>query len=248
MPDSGGSKLKNGLLVIALLVLSAQTSAPMSAAAPAAHWSRHLVYQFGYNTPVASAGNGTGTTTVTLSGPAADGGITISGQDSWWNTVRPRAVNTCELYAGGNVKCSQMPYAISPMQVTIFPLLAHSYYKSLNAAATSSWTHSYQLYAAIIPGASGLAGNPSTWNCSYNLQGKGPIKGAGNLVLIQGTGTLDQQGGTYMKATSKLRVVYDPAAKIPGIVRDVRTHIPMRSVYSNDTVELKLIKDSGVKH
>jgi hypothetical protein len=28
------------------------------------------------------------------------------------------------------------------------------------------------------------------------------------------------------------------------VVRDVRTHLPMRSVYSNDLVELKLKSDS----
>jgi hypothetical protein len=228
-----------GLLLAALFVLSGQTSAQ----APPVY-ARHLVYQFGYNTAVANSGQGTGTTTIDISGPAADGGMMIRGADHWWNTVRSRATNSCEVHPNGNVSCSQAPYAISPIQVTIFPLLAADYFKGLNAAATTSWKRRYQLYAAIIPGASGFAGQPTTWHCSYNLQGKGPIKGAAPLVLIETEGSLNQQGGTFLKATSKQRIVYDPVAKLPAIVRDVRTHIPMRSVYSNDLIELKLTKDS----
>ena len=229
-------------LLAAFFILSAQTT-PM----PAAPMTRHLVYQFGYNTPVAASGNGTGTTTIDIT-PASDGGVMISGSDHWWNTVRARATNTCELYANGSVKCSQAPYSISPIQLTIFPLLAHDYFKELNAAATSSWSHSFEFYGAIIPGASGFAGQPYTWKCSYHFQGKGPIKNAGHLVLIQAEGTLNQQGGTYLKAKSKQKIVYDPVAKITGIVSDVRTHIPMRSVYSNDLIELKLTKDSAAHH
>lgn len=229
-------------LLAAFFMLTGQASPP--AAAP---MMRHLVYQFGYNTPVASSGNGTGTTTIDIT-PASDGGVTISGTDHWWNTVRPRATNTCELYANGSVKCSQAPYSVSPLQLTIFPLLAHDYFAKLNASATSSWSHTFEFYAAIIPGASGFAGQPNTWKCSYHYQGKGPIKNAGHLVLIQAEGTLNQQGGTYLKAKSKQRIVYDPVAKITGIVSDVRTHIPMRSVYSNDVIELKLTKDSAAHH
>ena len=73
---------------------------------------RHLVYQFGFNTKAASAGTGTGTTTVDIYGPTADGGLLISGQDFWWNTVRPRATNTCEVYPNGSVDCKDAPYAI----------------------------------------------------------------------------------------------------------------------------------------
>lgn len=231
--------MKNFVLFLAVLFgLSAQTpgSKPVL---------RHLVYQFGYNTKVASAGNGTGTVSIDIMGPAQDGGLIVSGTDHWWNTVRPRATNTCDIHPNGSVSCSQAPYAISPIQLTIFPLLARGYFKARNAGATSSWTHSYQLYAAIIPGASGFAGQPTTWQCSYNLHAKGPIKGAAPLVLIEADGTLNQQGGTYLKATSKQRIVYDPVARIPAIVRDLRTHIPVRSVYNNDLVELKLTKDSG---
>ncbi len=228
---------KLAMPLVALLAFSGQ-----AASTPAPAHLAHLVYQFGYNTPVASSGNGTGTETIDISGPAPDGGLLISGQDHWWNTVRARATNTCELYRGGTVSCSQAPYALSPIQLTIFPLLARGFFSGLNPGGTSTWERNYTVKAAIIPGASGFAGNPYTWKCSFALTGKGPIKGAAPMILIEASGTLNQQGGTYLKATSKQRIVYDPNAKIPAIVRDVRTHIPYRSVYSNDLIELKLLK------
>ncbi|MGC1761308.1 MAG: hypothetical protein WA742_18315, partial [Candidatus Cybelea sp.] len=168
--------------------------------APAQTSTRHLVYQFGYNTAVATSGQGTGTTTIDIKGVAADGGVIISGQDYWWNTARPRATNTCEVYATGNVSCSERPYAISPIQLTLFPLLAHGVFKELNEAGTSSWTRNYSVRAAIIPGASnGFAGNPYTWICSYHMTGQAPIKGAAPLILILADGTLDQESGRYLK-------------------------------------------------
>ncbi len=224
-----------GLLLAALVGLSGQTPTPTLA--------RQLVYEFGYNTKVASSGNGTGTTTIAILGPAKDGGVMISGTDSWWNTARPRATNTCEVYPDGGVSCSQTPYALSPIQLTLFPLLGRSYFHGLSHG-TSTWTRSYQVKAAILPGASGFAGQLTTWKCVYSLHGKGPIAKAGPTVLILSTGTLDQQGGRYFKATSKQSIAYDLVAKIPVVVRDVRTHLPQKSVYNNDSVELKLTKDS----
>jgi hypothetical protein len=223
-----------GLLLVVLVGLGGQASA----SAPV----HHLVYEFGYNTKAASSGQGTGTTTIDISGPAADGGMMVSGTDFWWNTVRARATNTCEVYANGNVTCSQAPYAISPMQLTLFPLLAHNFFHGLSPGGKSSWTRSYQVTAAIIPGASGMAGQSTTWDCSYTLHGKGPIANAAPLILITAQGTLNQQSGRSLKATSKQSIVYDPVAKIPAIVNDIRTHIPMKSVYSNDMIELKLKK------
>lgn len=226
-----------GLLLLTLVVLSAQAPAPGGV-------TRHLVYQFGYNTKVASSGNGTGTTTVDISGPAADGGLKVSGTDNWWNTARPRATNTCEVYANGTVNCAERPYALSPIQLTLFPLLGRNFFKGLNAAGTSSWQHTYEVKAAILPGASGYAGDLTTWKCTYSLQGNGLIPNAGSSISIKATGTLEQQGSRYFKATSKQSIAYSHQFAIPLVVSDVRTHIPMRSVYSNDLVELKLIKDS----
>jgi hypothetical protein len=57
---------------------------------------------------------------------------------------------------------------------------------------------------------------------------------------VHQTGTLDQQGGTYLKATEKANIAYDPVQKVPAFVEEVRTHFPQRSVYNNDTIQLKL--------
>jgi hypothetical protein len=225
--------------LVILIGLSAQTVA--TASAP----NRHLVYEFGYNTPVASSGNGTGTTTIEIKGPAADGGLIVTGTDYWWNTARPRAANTCEVYADGSVNCSQPPYAISPIQLTIFPLLGSSYFASLSASGTSSWKQSLSIKAAILPGASGFAGQLYTWKYVANLKGEGPIANSKpKSILVVSEGTYDQEGGRYLKASSKERIAYDPAAGVPVVVRETRTHLPQRSVYSNDMVQLKLIKAS----
>jgi hypothetical protein len=229
------------LFLLALFALCGQSSASVSGP------TRHLVYQFGYNTPAASSGNGTGTAAVDVLGLAPDGGMMISEADHWWDAVRPRAANTCEVYPDGRVSCSQPPYAISPIQLTLFPLLGRDYFKGLGLEGTATWKQHLDVYAAIIPGASGFAGTPYTWKCSYTLHGKGLIPKAGQTFLIEAAGTLDQQGGKYLKATSKQRIAYDRSAKIPVVIRDARTHLPQRSVYNNDLIELKLLKDSGWK-
>jgi hypothetical protein len=230
------------LLLAALLGLSGQT--PTTAPASV----RHLVYEFGFNTKVAKSGNGTGTTTIDILGPAKDGGVMVTGTDYWWNTARPRAANTCEVYPNGGVSCSQRPYAISPIQVTLFPLLASNYFAGLPANGKSSWNHTFQIKAAVLPGATGFAGERYTWNCVYTLNGKGPIPNGGSTILVEANGKLAQQGGRYLQATSKQRIAYDPVAKIPVVVSDVRSHLPQTSVYNKDLVELKLTKDSQAPH
>lgn len=225
-----------------LIALAAALVVP-SGHASAQSATRTLVYEFGFNTRAASSGNGTGTETIVI-GPASDGGVTIKGTDEWWNTVRPRATNTCELHPNGGVSCTQRPFALSPIQLTLFPLLAQNFFNELNSSGTSSWKHSYQVKAAIVPGASGFAGDLTTWNCTYQLHGKGPIPEGKGAILIQTQGTLAQQGGRYLKATSKQHISYDPLNKVPLAVSDTRTHIPMRSVNSNDLVQAQLIKDS----
>jgi hypothetical protein len=231
-----------GLLLVVILGLSGQTTAPAPGSV------RHLVYQFGYNTKVASQGQGTGTTTIDILGPAADGGVMINGTDYWWNTARPRATNTCEVYPNGSVDCSQRPYAISPLQVTLFPLLAKGFFKGLGAAGNGTWTHSYKVYAAILPSSSGPPGTPVTWDCVVNFTGKGPIANGGGTILTTATGKMTQEGGHYLSATSSTRIAYDPAANLPVVIGTTRTHLPQRSIYNNDVIQLKLIQDSASGH
>jgi hypothetical protein len=225
-----------------LVALSGQTPA-------APTLQRHLVYEFGYNARVASSGTnvatsgpGTGTTTIDIYGPAADGGLTISASDFWWNTPRARATNTCEVYPNGSVICDARPYAISPIQLTIFPLLARGYFKGIAANQNQQWSHTFQVKAAILPGGStGFTNAPITWNATYTLTGKGPMADS-KLTLVQSTGTLVQDGGHYLSLKSTQRIAYDRVAKVPAFVSEQRTHYPQRNVYNNDLIELKLVK------
>jgi hypothetical protein len=233
-------------MTLAGLIAQAPSTAPSpSAVSPGApHSVRRLVYQFGFNTKVASQGTGTGTTTIDVLGPAKDGGIMVSGQDFWWNAPRPRATNTCEVYPNGGVSCSQRPYAISPIQLTIFSLLGSNYFKGLSGGH-SSWQLKYPIKAAILPGGEGFAGNLYTWNCVVKLQGKG-LAPDSHFNMVQANGTMNQQGGRYLAAKVQAGIAYDPVAKLPVYVSENRTHLPQTSVGNKDLVQLQLLKTSKV--
>lgn len=205
---------------------------------------RHLVYEFGYNTPVASQGAGTGTMTVDVSAPLADGGVMVSATDTWWNAIRTAATNACEVYPGGDIACTERPYAMSPMQLTLFPMLSRSFFSGLEAGGLGKWQTKYTADAAVVPGAAGMAGNPYVWNCVFELQGKGPIVDNGTSVIIEADGMLEQTSGRYLKATSTEHIAYDTSTKVPLAVSDVRTYFPQTSIYNADLVELKLVQGS----
>lgn len=224
---------KLALLLAVLFGVMAQSPAPAVGVV-------HLVYQFGYNVRVETGGQGTGTTAIDISGPAPDGGLLVTGADHWWNTVRPRAANTCEVYPTGAVTCGTRPYAISPIQITLFPLLGHSYFHGLGTAGTGSWKRSYDIKAAIVPGASGPPSNQYTWSVNASLNGTGPIKNTNGMIMVKSTATIDQQGGHYRQATSNAQIVWDPTVHLPVIVHEVRTHLPQQTVYNKDLIELKI--------
>ncbi len=225
-----------GILFAAFVVLSAQTPAPSSLPV------RHLTYQFGYNTNVAASGQGTGTTAIDVAGPATNGDLTITGADFWWNTVRPRAKNTCVVHPNGSVACSQAPYALSPIQLTIFSLLARDFFKGLKSGGTGTWSPAFTIHAAVIPGATGFAGQPYTWNIALTMHGKGHAPDSKRMILVQGTGTAAQQGGRFGQGTVKLGILYDPVARVPAFVNETRARLPQTSVYNQDLVQLKLVK------
>lgn len=231
-------------LLAALFAVAVGTATPSTASKSV----RHLVYEFGYNTKAVGSGQGTGTTEVEILGPAADGGLMVTAADHWWNTPRARAKNTCEVYPDGSVSCLQAPYAISPIQLTLFPLLGRNYFQQLSGNGTGNWSHKYHLKAAVVPGATGFAGQLTTWDCTFDMHGKGHASDAPQLVLISGTGQLTQQGGRHWKASVKQNMAYDPVRRLPVEVHDIRTHLPMKSVYSNDSIHIKLTKDSGAAH
>jgi hypothetical protein len=206
--------------------------------------TRHLVYEFGNNTPVASQGTGTGTMTVDISAPLPDSGVMVSATDTWWNAIRPAATNACEVYRSGDIACRKRPYAMSPMQLTLFPMLSGSFFSGLEAGGLGKWQTKYTADAAVVPGAAGMAGNPYVWNCVFELQGKGPIVDTGTAVIIEAAGKLEQTSGRYLTATSTEHIAYDPSSKIPIAVSDVRTYFPQTSIYNADLVELKLVRGS----
>jgi len=221
-------------------------AAPATGGAPAAAGGlpaiRHLVYQFGYNTKAADSGTGTGTTTIDITGLAKDGGMTVTATDSWWNTVNPRQTYTCEVYPDGGVTCSQPPNAISPIQLAIVPLLGQNYFTSLSSSPTSTWKQNYTVKATFVPGAnSGFMGQVYTWNCAFDLTGKGPIPKAEPVILIHSTGAMKQQGGRYLTVNQKANIAYDPRINMPVYVDEAITLVPRLSV-NQYTVEMKLIQ------
>ena len=110
---------------------SGAASTMMAQPAAALPGVRHFVYRFGYNTKATEQGQGTGTLTIDIVGIAGDGGMTVHATDNWWNTVNPRQTSTCEVYANGGVNCAQRPYGLSPIQVTILPMLGQHFFKAL---------------------------------------------------------------------------------------------------------------------
>jgi hypothetical protein len=233
--------------LLAAPALSQQTAAPGAAAPPGGGTAglpavRHLVYEFGYNTKAAKSGNGTGTTTIDIGGLAADGGMTVTATDEWWNTVRPRQSYTCEVHPNGSVNCAQPPNAISPIQIAVVPLLGQHYFSALSASPTASWQQKYNVRATFIPGATtGFAGQVNTWNGSYSLQGKGHVPKGQPVILVQSEGALKQQGGRYITVNQKAGIVFDPRIKMPVLVDEEFTFVPRLSI-NRYTVELKLIR------
>ena len=220
-----------------------EPSAPPATAAAGLPAVRHLVYQFGYNTPAASQGNGTGTTTIDIVGLAKDGGMTVTATDDWWNTVNPRQSYTCEVSPDGGVTCAQPPYAVSPIQIAVLPLLGQQYFSALSAGSGANWKQAYKVQATFFPGAGiGFAGQVYTWNCESALSGKGTVPNAAPLLLIHSDGTMKQQGGRYITVIQKANIAFDPRISMPVFIDEAITFVPRLTV-NQYTIQLKLIRD-----
>jgi len=206
---------------------------------------RHLVYRFGYNTKATKEGQGTGTTTIDITGVAKDDGMLVKATDNWWNSVNPRQSYTCEVYTDGSVNCAQPPHALSAIQVAIVPLLGKNYFSALSSGPNSSWQQKYTVKATFAPAAgTGFAGQVYTWNASYSLQGKGTAPGNGHAVdIVHSSGALTQQGGRYIKVNQKASLLFDPRLQLPVYVSEELTFVP-RLTTDRYTVELKLINYS----
>jgi hypothetical protein len=222
----------------------ATAAAHAAAAAPHPHVKRHIVYQFGYNTKVADKGDGTGTTTIDVQGTAPDGGTIVKAQDNWWMTSKPRAWNTCEVYADGGVACLERPFAISPIQVTIFSLLGQHFFSGLSGGNHATWHKKYTIKAAIVPGGNaGFSGNLYTWKCDVTLTGKGHGDTPNSpIVVVQMKGKMSQEGGRYLGSDITAGIAYDPRNGLPAFVSETRAKLPQTSIYNKDDIQLKLLK------
>lgn len=237
------------LFAALVLGLSGQTPAPQPPGNPASAAQlpslRHLVYQFGYNTKAADNGTGTGTMTIDIPGTGNDGGMIVKATDDWWNTVRPRETNTCEVYQNGNVMCSQPAFALSPIQAVLVPLLAQNYFGALSSNPNAAWTQAYTMHATFFPSATvGFAGQVYTWNCSDALTGKGVIPNGAPILLIQSNGTMTQKGGRDMTVNQKTNIAFDPRISMPVYLYQ-RIHVLPQRTVNDYFVELKLVKDSS---
>ena len=249
-------KLAPAALSIALILTAASTAtAQQTAASPGAGMPhagsasghsqvRHLVYRFGYNTKATKEGRSTGTTTIDFVGHAPDGGITITATDEWWNAVNPRQSYTCELYPNGGVTCAKPPFALSPIQLAIVPLLGRQYFAALGSGSNSSWTQTYNVRATFFPSAGGgFAGQVYTWNSVFNLNGKGLLSAGSPLLVVQAKGAMKQHGGRHITTNENANIAFDPRIQVPALVNAEFTFVPTMST-NRYTVELKLIKVS----
>jgi hypothetical protein len=217
----------------------APAAAPAAAGMPALH---HLVYEFGYNQKAASSGNNTGTTTIDIVGLASDGGLNVKATDNWWMAIHPKQSSNCEVYPNGDVTCSQAPYNLTGIQVSILPYLGRKVFSSLSTGLHSTWKQSYKVRASFAPSVSrGFGGQVYTWNCEFTFHGKGTMPEQPPLVLVNGDGSLMQQGGPFTKLNQQANIVLDPRLKIPVLVSNLSRFVPQQST-SSYSVNLQLIK------
>ncbi len=216
------------MLLALILGLTAQASSTTTTLV------RHLEYKFAYDTTLSRGGPSTGTLSVDILGLATDGGMLVNARDWWWNASLPRQGAQCEVYPNGGVSCMQAPYLLPPMQLVLFPLLARDFFNGVSATVTSPWRQSYNVVQSVY-----------TWASVFDLQLDEIVDNHFALVTYHGTSL--QQGGRYRKSVVDGYVEYDEQAKVPVVVRDVRTYYPTGSAFSQDSVELQLTKDSLAK-
>lgn len=218
------------MFVQALALLASIEGA--SAGSPPANFTIvHADYRFGYNTAAAETGPGTGTMSVDIGAAMPDGGVMVSATDTWWNSVRSRATNSCEVYPNGNVTCWDRPYDLSPMQLVLFPMLGRQYFSRLGRSGDGRWTQSYRV----------SHGDLYLYDYQFSMSGTGAAAGTDSVFAIDVNGKSDQVGGRYRGGDLKQRIYYDAEVGLPAIVEDQRAHLPQTSIYNNDYVELRLI-------
>ncbi|MEO7202318.1 MAG: hypothetical protein ABI431_05925 [Candidatus Tumulicola sp.] len=216
-------------MFVQALALSASIEGASAGSPPANFTIAHADYRFGYNTEASEAGPDS---TLIVPGAAmADGGVLVSATDTWWNSVRFLATNSCEVYPNGNVTCLDRPYDLSPMQLVLFPMLGHQYFSRLGRSGDGNWTQSYRV----------SHGDLYLYDCQFVMRGSGALGGSNSIFAIDVNGKSDQVGGAYRGGELKQRIYYDVEVGLPAIVEDQRAHLPQTTIYNNDYVELRLI-------
>src|SRR5262249_19779951 len=160
----------------------------------------------------ADSGPYTGTLKIDLQPPATDGSIAVAATEMWWNTLRPTATDDCAIFPNGAISCLERPYSLSPMDLTVFPLLATNYFNGLTLGK-SSWPTSFQLTKGI-----------SLWDCA-TMSDQGIVPGT-SLRLVVGTGTITPHGNHYTEEAVQVttRIAYDPVARLPVLVNQEMLH------------------------
>lgn len=216
---------KLGLLLAALLTLVGG-----SPAAPV----RQLEYAFAiYPTAKPNGGLYNGTMSVDILGTAPDGGTLVQASEWWYYTLRPRQTVTCEVYAGGTVRCNDVPPYPSEVELVLFPLLARDFFTGGSASAGSSWQQKFM-----------LTFSKGLYQTAVSLDLSATPQNGGHTEIVTSKGVFQQLDRRDRKALEEGRFVYDPASSIPTAVHEVRSPTPTGSVYSQTAVDLLLTKDS----
>jgi hypothetical protein len=210
------------VLVTAFLAFGAQ--APASPV-------RHLEYAF--STIPASAGvTHRGTLSVDIAGVAPDGGVIVRGTDAYsqpWALVREHQTIECEVYDGGSVACTQPPNGLSPVERTLFPLLARGFFEG----GTS------RLYRVVDVGRYGTYAVQTV----SQLEERSGADPAHTSIAISSVVSWPVTPTPIPFARTVDSIVYDRAANVPVSIRAEWTNTRADSVYAQGTVELTLTKD-----
>jgi hypothetical protein len=217
---------KLGMLVAVMLALAGQTPA-----APV----RHLVYAFAtYPTAKANGGYGgyyDGTLSIDVLGPARDGGQLVQATDQWYYTLRSRQTRQCEIYPDGSVTWDDVPPYPSDAQRVLLPLLAADFFTP-GVSGVASWQQRFALSFA-----------KGSYVTSASMQLSATPEGS--QLNVNSHAVFQQLDRRQRKVVERSQIVYDRTLRMPVVVHDVRGPLPTESIYSQTSVDLQLVEDSG---
>jgi hypothetical protein len=204
--------------------------APAAPAAPV----RHLEYAFAvYPTAQNYRGYYDGTLNVDILGPAADGGVSVRMNESWYRALRARQPRLCEVYADGTVRCDDVPPFPTETQLALFPLLGKDFFNGASSQGTSTWQQKFQLKFA-----KGL------YSAAALLDSRATEENDGRILTGTMTGTYKELDSGRPKTFVDVSFVYDRTAHVPFVVHDARFTSP-GSIYNRTSVDLQLTDDSA---